>query len=175
MDTSAEKKAENHDLAPEHTENVRTKYREICENHRTVTDFRGKLLAVLPVISGVGIYVLVPKDRPPENLARPYLIGIGIFGVLVTLGLFLHELRGIAQCGDLIKVGRWLEEKMGFTDGQFIREDNYYHRGGPWAKRINNFKGPVGAAWIIYPSVVIAWLFVAIVGLCPRFVSCIHK
>jgi hypothetical protein len=147
-------------------ENVRTEYREVCQNHRTVTDFRGKLLTLLPLASGAGIYLLIPKQASPSDLAPAYLIAIGLFGILVTLGLFLHELRGIEQCADLIKVGRALEEKMELPEGQFIREDNYYHRQATRLRAFtNNLMGPVGAAWIIYPSVGAAWLFVAILGL----------
>src|SRR6266498_1534645 len=146
-------------------ENTRTEYKEVCQNHRTITDFRGKLLTLLPVVSGVGIYLLVPKTTSAGDLDPRYLVAIGVFGVLVTVGLFLHELRGIQECGELIEVGRSLEVKMGFTDGQFIRWDNYYHRQKSRLKRfINNFKGPVGAAYVIYPSVAAAWLFVAALG-----------
>ena len=146
-------------------ENARTEYREVCQNHRSITDFRGKLLTLLPVVSGVGIYLLIPKTTSSSDLDARYLVAIGLFGVLVTVGLFLHELRGIEECGDLIEVGRSLEAKMGLIDGQFTREDNYYHRQECRLKRIiNNFKGPVGAAWIIYPSVAAAWLFVAALG-----------
>jgi hypothetical protein len=146
-------------------ENVRTEYREVCQNHRAVTDFRGKLLTLLPLASGVGIYLLIPKSASPGDFNPAYLIAIGLFGFLVTVGLFLHEIRGIEKCSDLIEVGRWLEKRMGLLDGQFIREDNYYHRQESQLRGfINNFKGPVGAAWVIYPSVGVAWLFVAALG-----------
>jgi hypothetical protein len=157
MDTDDEKKAE--------IENVRTEYREVCANHRAITDFRGKLLTLLPLVSGAGIYVLIPKQSDPHALDPKYLIAIGVFGFLVTLGLFLHELRGIQECGQLIGVGRSLEETMGLPEGQFVQEDNYYHKQSGLTCFVNNFKGPVGAAWIIYPSVSLAWLFVAILGL----------
>jgi len=52
------------------------------------------------------------------------------------------------------------------TEGQFVQEDNYSDRQGTRLRSfINNFKGPVGAAWIIYPSVGAAWLFVTVLGL----------
>jgi hypothetical protein len=146
-------------------ESVRTEYREVCQNHRTITDFRGKLLTLIPLASGAGIYLLIPKQGNPEDVVPAYLIAIGLFGFLVTFGLFLHELRGIEECGDLIRIGRGLEEKMGLFDGQFGREDNYYHRQSRFRCFLNNFKGPVGAAWIIYPSVCLAWLFVAWLGI----------
>jgi hypothetical protein len=146
-------------------ENVRTGYREVCQQHRIVTDFRGKLLALLPLASGAGIYLLIPKQGTPDTLAPEYLIAIGVFGMLVTLGLFMHELRGIDHCRDLIRVGRSLEERMGLHDGQFSLEDRHYHGGKSRRRKfLNNVKGPVGAAWIIYPTVSIAWLSVAILG-----------
>jgi hypothetical protein len=145
-------------------ENI-TEYHEVCENHRAITDFRGKLLTLLPLVSGAGIYVLIPKQGNPHDLDPKYLVAIGVFGILVTLGLFLHELRGIEECGQLIRVGRSLEEKMGLHEGQFVGKDNYFHQQSGFTCFVNNFKGPVGAAWIIYPSVGLAWLFVAILGL----------
>jgi hypothetical protein len=151
-------------------ENWRTAYREVCQNHRVVTDFRGKLLTLLPLASGAVISLLISKQSNLNDLAPQYLVAIGVFGILVSIGLFLHELRGIEQCGDLIKVGRSLEEKMGLPEGQFTREDNYYHKQEAGLRRfINNFIGPIGAAWIIYPSVGVAWLFVAILGLAKFF------
>jgi hypothetical protein len=111
--------------------------------------------------SGAGIYLLIPKQADPHKLDSVYLLAIGLFGFLVTLGLFLHELRGIEECGDLMRLGRALEEKMGLPKGQFSREDDYYHGQSGYRTFMNNLKGPVGAAWIIYPSVCIAWLFVA--------------
>jgi hypothetical protein len=142
-------------------ENVRTEYKEVCQNHRAITDFRGKLLALIPVASGAGIYLLISKQADPHNLKPEFLIAIGVFGFLVTLGLFLHELRGIEECGDLIKLGCALEGKMGLPQGQFTLEDNYYHKQSGFKRRLNNVKGPIGAAWIIYLSVCLAWLFVA--------------
>jgi hypothetical protein len=137
-------------------ESVRIEYQEVCENHRAITDFRGKLLTLLPLVSGAGIYILIPKQGDPHDLDPKYLVAIGVFGVLVTLGLFLHELRGIDECGQLISVGRSLEEMMRLPEGQFARKEKYHGR----------FKGPVGAARIIYPSIGFAWLSVAVLGLC---------
>ena len=147
-------------------ENVRAEYKEVCQNHRAVTDFRGKLLTLLPLASGTGIYFVISKQSNSNDLPPEYLVAIGVFGILVTFGLFLHELRGIEQCGALIKVGRSLEEKMGLSEGQFTQEDNYYNKQETRLRSIiNNLKGPIGAAWIIYPSVGLAWLFVAVLGL----------
>ena len=146
-------------------ENVRTEYKEVCQSYRSVADFRGKLLTLLPLASGAGIYLLISKQGTPDLLAPEYLVAIGVFGMMVTLGLFLHELREIETCGDLIKIGRSLEERMGLSEGQFIRADNYYHRQKSRLRTFrNNLTSAVGAAWTIYPSVGIAWLIVAVLG-----------
>lgn len=145
-------------------ENVRIEYQEVCQNHRAITDFRAKLLTLLPLASGTGIFLLLTKQSEP--LDPTHLRAIGLFGFLVTLGLFFHELRGIGHCGELIRLGRELEQKMELENGQFTLEDNYYHK-QRWLGRIAHFIiGPEGAAWLIYPIVGIAWLYVAGLRLC---------
>lgn len=48
-----------------------------------IADFRSKLLALLPIASGAGIFVLLNvKDE-----GREYLPAVGFFGSLVTVGL----------------------------------------------------------------------------------------
>jgi len=146
-------------------ENIRTEYRELCNNHRAITDFRGKLLTLLPVVSGVGIYALLAKQVDPHTFRPKELIATGMFGAVVTIGLFLHELRGIEECGDLIDRGKQLEGEMGLLQGQFHRESFYYHEQKGFKHFVHNCKGAPGAAWIIYPSVILAWLFVVALGI----------
>jgi len=136
------------------TGNLRTVYSELCQTHRSITDFRAKLLALLPLASGTGIFLLLTRKSEPLDTA--HLGAIGIFGFLVTLGLFLHELRGIGQCGELIGVGKTLEHQLGLDEGPFSLEDKYY------SSRLRNIIGRVGAAWVIYPVLLAAWLYVAI-------------
>ena len=142
----------------------RIKYQEVCASHRAITEFRGKLLTLLPIASGAGVYLIMPKNGSLEGLDTVYLIAIGVFGFFITLGLFLHELRGIQHCGELIELGAFLESKIGGSEGHFCKERNYYHDQKGWRKFYNNLKGPVGAAAVIYPSVGIAWLYVAALG-----------
>lgn len=146
-------------------ENLRTEYREVCQNHRAISDFRAKLLAFLPLASGTGIFLLLRKESEPLN--RTHLAAIGVFGFVVTLGLFFHELRGITHCGGLILRGKRLEEKLKLREGQFALDYEYYNPSGNdriLRQIFHQLVGPVGAAWIIYPSVGAAWLYVASVG-----------
>jgi hypothetical protein len=141
-------------------ENWRAEYQEVCQSHRAITEFRGKLLALLPLASGTGIYLLITKKNEP--LDPTHLSAIGVFGCLVTIGLFFHELRGIGQCGDLIKLGKSLEEKLGLHEGQFTLEDDYYNNQTGFRKVAHEIIGPVGAAWMIYLTMIVTWLYVAV-------------
>ena len=146
-------------------ENLRIEYREVCQNHRAITDFRAKLLTLLPLASGAGIFLLLRKQAEPLDPA--HLAAIGVFGFVVTLGLFFHELRGILQCGGLIRLGMTLEEQLGLRRAQFKLDHEYYNpigEGRIVRKIFHQLISPVGAAWIIYPSVCVAWLYVAAVG-----------
>jgi hypothetical protein len=83
---------------------LRDQYGEICKSHAGITDFRAKLLSLLPIASGAGL-ILVGK-----NMDRPLLTPIGLYGVAVTLGLFWYELRGIQTCKGLREQATQLED-----------------------------------------------------------------
>ena len=95
-------------------------YREVCESHAGITDFRAKLLALLPIASGTGIGLLLTqlKDDLPRIDAL-WLVAIGVFGTLVTFGLFLYELRQIDVCKQLRNHAAWIEGELGIGAGQF--------------------------------------------------------
>jgi hypothetical protein len=64
-------------------------YPVVCANHSAIADFRAKLLALLPTVSGAAIFVLLgDKDKDAAEFAA-----IGLFGFAVTFGLFLYDLR----------------------------------------------------------------------------------
>src|SRR5712691_940947 len=86
---------------------LRAIYEQVCNAHNSIADFRAKLLALLPIASGTGIFLLLGNKMNDE--AKPHLVAIGTFGAMVTLGLFLYELRGIDKCNALIQCGKALE------------------------------------------------------------------
>lgn len=127
-------------------------YTEVCKTYHAISDFRGKLLALLPTVSGAGIFVLIGKSDLQNT---SHLLAAGIFGVLVTLGLFFYELRGIQKCKSLIILGGKIESELKIELGQF--------RDRP--RRIAGFIGAETAGWVIYMAVLLAWLYVAWVGI----------
>ena len=79
-------------------------YEQISKMHQGIADFRAKLLALLPIASGVGIFLLLNKELSPDKY--PFLLGVGIFGILVTFGLCIYELNSIYHCMDLQEIAR---------------------------------------------------------------------
>ena len=127
-------------------------YTEVCKSYHAITDFRGKLLALLPLVSGAGISLLISKNY---SIDSSHLVAVGIFGVLVTLGLFFYELRGIQKCKSLIALGGKLESELKISLGQFSDRP----------RRVAGFIGAETAGWIVYVSVILAWLYVVWVGI----------
>lgn len=127
-------------------------YEQLCDSYRAIDDFRAKLLALLPMATAGGMFLLVGDDGRAVAM-KPFLSAIGIFGFVVTLGLFFFELHGILKCTHLIGAGAKLEEQLGIEldEGQF--------RDRPLG--IFNFINEPFAASIVYPAVLAAWIFLA--------------
>jgi hypothetical protein len=59
-----------------------------------------------------GAFLLLQRIQDPNNLHRVFLGPLGIFGLFVTVGLFIYELRGMQRCRRLEEQGEALEKKM---------------------------------------------------------------
>lgn len=129
-----------------------TIYKELCTSYRAIDDFRRGLLGFLPLASG-GILALLNQGGVAAagtpaagNSLLPF---IGIFGVVVTLGLFAFEVDGIRKCSALIFAGADLERRLGQGAGQYtLRPPGVL---GVIAEPL--------AAGIIYPGVMAAWTY----------------
>lgn len=134
------------------SDNIKLKaYEQLCESYRAIDDFRAKLLALLPIATGGGIFLLIGGKTKGVDIGLSYLPEIGLFGFVVTLGLFFFELHGILKCTRLIGAGANLEEALGINkkEGQFIDRP----------LGIMNFINEPFAAGIVYPAVLAAWVY----------------
>ena len=127
---------------------LRLQYEIICRSHDGIADFRGKLLGLLPLASGTGIFLLLDGDTTP--ITRLLVAG-GLFGAAVTLGLYFYERRGMVECLLLRSRGEMLERMLHIDESCSRFRAN---RPG--------FVGPQGAGPIVYFAVVSAWAFVAV-------------
>ncbi len=123
---------------------VELAYKEVCTSYHRIDDFRAKLLGLLPLASAASLFWFL-KDN--EQIAEHAPV-IGLFGALVTVGLFFYELRGVQRCIRLNQVGKELETRMR-VHGQFRR----------WPHSVGRTINEPVAASIIYPAVAAGWVY----------------
>jgi len=142
-------------LQRQRKENLLKSYDKVCESYHRIDDFRMKLLGILPIASAGGIFFLLSDSIADPNKQTTFfsLLGpIGLFGCLVTFGLFCFELYGIKKCDRLIKAGTQLEDSLQVL-GQFNSR--------PRALLV--IINEPFAAGLIYPAVLAAWLFLVLI------------
>jgi len=141
-------------------------YQEICKSIHDVDDFRMKFLGLLPLTSLVGIFALGNNSlfATQTSESKRLIAFISIFAAVLTLSLFIYEIRGILRCHDLIIRGKEIEELLG-AKGQFyvcVEEHACKKQGKDWTERANNFFDAKLAACVIYSTVSTAWIFTAL-------------
>lgn len=136
----------------------RVVYQEISRTLSVIDDFRARLLGLLPLSSGVGIFLLLEA-----NADKRYLGAIGLIGFFASLGLFIYESSQSAICRHLVSSGCELEKRMKLESGQF--------RGRPTElprrlqiKRLGLMTWIGVASWLVYLTVLAAWAYLAFVG-----------
>lgn len=142
------------------TEDAIKIYEQLCNSYREIDDFRAKLLGLLPLITGAGISFLLGSIENAGNIpseTKILLAGVGAFGALITLGLFSYELFGIKKCAYLIKAGHKIETSLQIEHGQFTRRP----------QNIAYIINEPFAAGVIYPTVLAAWIYLALVFVQP--------
>src|SRR5262245_43273359 len=95
---------EQKDIAERQAGALKAMYEQVAKQHDRIEDFRAKLLGFLPFVTGIGLFALVGKS-PPDTAAASasVFLAIGIFGAIASIGLFVHELRGIINCYMLVR------------------------------------------------------------------------
>ena len=136
-------------------------YDQLCKSYHGIDDFRAKLLGFLPLATGAGISVLLDKLPNAQNLpckTGNLYAAVGVFGALITLGLYAYEIFGITKCAALIEAGKRIEKALHIYNGQFTKrpENTAYFINEPFA------------AGVIYPTVLAAWIFFALAFAWPQ-------
>jgi len=81
-------------------------YEQTTQYLRTLIDVRFRLLAFVPTVTGVAVAV-IGRPRPAAEL-----LGVGVLGLLATLGIFVYELRNTQISGTLIRRAAELERQL---------------------------------------------------------------
>jgi hypothetical protein len=132
-------------------------YDQLCVSYRAIDDFRAKLLGFLPLATSGGIFILLGTLTADT---KRYFLPVGLFGFVITVGLFFYEIYGIRKCHALIAAGTGIENALEIDDGllgQFNRRPRT-----AWG-----FINEPVAAGIIYPAVMAAWIYIALVFTLP--------
>jgi hypothetical protein len=140
-------------------QNASTAYEQACVSYHAIDDFRTKLLGLLPVATGTGVFLLLNSNTDllgadgggKQETLKGFLVAIGVVGSLFTLGLFAYELFGIKRCHALIETGERLEFQLAVR-GQF--------RNRP-SKLMGLVNEPLASAFI-YPASLGAWVFLIV-------------
>lgn len=124
-------------------------YGEVCSSWRGLLDVRFKLLGLVPAISVVAFIGLFSSGGSGTQASSIARTAIALFGLLITLGLFVYELRNSQLYDDLISRGRKIEEELGIDTGQFRGRRTPTHALIKHDIAIN----------LIYGTVLVGWLF----------------
>jgi hypothetical protein len=132
-------------------------YERACKSFEAITEFRAKLLALLPLATGTGAFLLLERQETNPDV-RQLLGPIGLLGVVVTAGLFAYELRGMQRCTRLEVQASRIEHRLGLSAA-----------GGPFkgqpGRSLWGMLGPPAAGLIVYLATAFTWLFIAGFGL----------
>jgi hypothetical protein len=157
-------------------QNLRMAYQTLCTSYNEVDAIRGKLLSFLPLASS-GIFVLLKDMLSNPKLSLP----IGLFGFLITIGLYIFEIYGTRRCTHLIILGQHLENQLKI-EGQFkhrptglqaiskVNSDECSKERSHKSKIslihiFRDFHSLINepmAAGVIYPAVGAGWLYLAL-------------
>jgi hypothetical protein len=78
-------------------------YEQVCHSLQRIDEFRGRLLALWPILGGAaGGIALLASDK----LRTEYLLPLGIFGILVSVGVGIYEWTQTLRCAQLKQVGK---------------------------------------------------------------------
>jgi hypothetical protein len=129
-------------------------YKALCTSYGSINDWRAKLLGLLPLASGAGIFFLLNNSFTTDGkitALKPYLLPIGLVGAIITAGLFLYDIRAIQVRHSLIEAGKAIEEAAKIQ-GQFSTRPHSYGR------ITNDLQGST----LIYFAVIAGWLFLGL-------------
>jgi hypothetical protein len=133
-----------------------TRYAEICSNVRATDEISFKLLGLVPLVSGTGIFVLL--DRSQQPTWSPMVVFAAVFGAAITFAIYRWEVRNIQTCRWLINRAADLErDELGLGSGQFYARD-------PAPTLFGRRIGKTEAERLLYWTTIAAWLLLPVIA-----------
>jgi hypothetical protein len=142
--------------ANEQNDYTRLDYEQTLQTYRMLADIRFKLLAFIPVVSGIAITFLTSDPKTVPDNPQMSLV-IGLLGFFVTLGIAFYDQRNSRIHDATINYARGLESILGpsyakghITETRSPSRQRLFGIVEIWHDR---------ALALIYGSVLGAWLF----------------
>ncbi len=140
---------------------LRAEYGQTASAFGLLTNIRFTLLGLLPVGTGAAVGVVL------ANSALLATGVIGLFGLTVTLALFIYNERNDQHYGELAGRAAYLERAMGIKDGSFG------HRPTRWLKALGVCVAHGWPIKPIYGASMSAWLYLAILPIATWVIECV--
>jgi hypothetical protein len=145
-------------------------YRACCEGIRSTDEISLKLLAAVPVVTGVGIGLSIPGSHGNSGESARAII-VGLFGALASFAIYRWELRNIQTCGWYFACAVELEEKYLVPQAETgERLDPPHRRPAPPVMVLAGRRIPAGgigktnAVHLLYVTIIGAWLTLVLYG-----------
>ena len=133
-------------------------YEKTLEYIMVLTDVRFKLLAFVPVVSGLSLVVLSnSKDKLPEPGIR---FAIGVLGLLALCGIAIYDMRNTQLYLAAMFRARGIEASLNLM--RFTQNDiNKYANGGHVIERAGHYgvEHELGLS-IVYGASIAGWIFI---------------
>jgi hypothetical protein len=143
---------------PVRQDDLKWLYGEICSSWRMLTDVRFKLLGFVPTVSVVILISLLSRDAPGTGLTSMMRMAVSVFGLLITLALYIYERRNSELYDDLVSRGRRIEKELGIDTGQFLGRKDPKSRLIQHDVAINLIYGTALAGWLFALATNWLWL-----------------
>jgi hypothetical protein len=107
--TRADARADTRATVLDSDDRLKLDYDQTTQLLRALMDVRFKLLAFVPIVSGAAVGLL-GRPRPAAEL-----VGVGLLGLVATLGVFVYELRNSQLLDALVHRAGELERLLGLS------------------------------------------------------------
>jgi len=142
-------------------ERLRLDYGQTADLLRSLTDVRFKLLALVPTLTGTAV-ALLGRPRPAAEL-----LGVGLLGLVATLGVLLYDLRNTQIYDYAVHRARELEARL-----DLVSPFRAAGPGGLFAERPEPTLRPFGipavtydhALALVYGAALAGWSYLVVWG-----------
>jgi len=134
-------------------------YELASQQFRALADIRFKLLAFTP-LGTVGVLSAIGSLK-----VEPLAVPISLFGCLVTLAIFVYNLRNDQHYDELVSRAAQIERQLLLFDGSFVQRPRPFHRLLPGVDVEHRW--PID---LIYVASAVLWLWAAVAAQWPHMV-----